>query len=171
MMNEVPLLEIKNLSRHFKISGEKFGQEIDFKAVDQVSLKIFKGQTVGLVGESGCGKSTLGKTILKILEPTSGQILFKGQDVTKFSESEFRPFRKNIQVVFQDPYSSLNPRMSVRDILEEPLRIHKVYAKESDLEKRVFQLLDYIKMPKNTLDKYPHEFSGGQRQRNVLQKH
>lgn len=164
-MDKIPLLEIKNLSKSFILEKNFFSPNVEFKAVNNVNLKVYKGETLGLVGESGCGKSTLGKTILKLIEPSSGEIFYNGTNITNLSSNSMRPFRRKMQIIFQDPYASLNPRMSVRTILEEPLIINKIGGTRVDREKRLFQLLDYVKMPKETLDKYPHQFSGGQRQR------
>jgi len=160
------LLEVNNLSKHFPITGGILGRQVgSVKAVNDVSFKIKKGETLGLVGESGCGKSTLGRAILRLHEPTSGQVLFNGQDVTKMNGPELKAMRRKMQVIFQDPYASLNPRMSVGKILAEPMLIHNLATKSADQEKRIHKLLDFVQLPKDAINKYPHEFSGGQRQR------
>eukprot|EP01132_Coremiostelium_polycephalum_P003018 gene3018-3770_t len=134
-------------------------------AVDNVSFRIKKGETLGLVGESGCGKSTLGKTLLRLIEPSAGEIILDGTDITKLNAREMRSIRQRIQLIFQDPYASLNPRMTVNAILTEPLKIHGLYTTTQEKNKRLYELLDYVQLPKEVLHKYPHEFSGGQRQR------
>jgi peptide/nickel transport system ATP-binding protein len=136
----------------------------DIKAVDSVSLEIQRGETVGLVGESGCGKSTLGRAILRLYEPTGGRILFDGQDITHLGESELRPLRRRMQMIFQDPFASLNPRHSVGRIVSEPLRVHGI-AGRSEAARRVRELLEIVGLPADAASRYPHEFSGGQRQR------
>lgn len=166
MINETPLLEIKNLSTYFPIRDGFFMRETArCNAVSDVSFSIKKGQTLGLVGESGCGKSTLGKTLLRLIEPTSGQIFFEGKDITHLDAKGMKAMRREMQIIFQDPYASLNPRMSVGDTLQEPIRIHNLCNSEREISTRVNQLLDYVQLPKEALYKYPHEFSGGQRQR------
>lgn len=160
------LLEVKNLHKRFPIKGGLFSREIGaVNAVNNVSFKIKKGETLGLVGESGCGKSTLGRCILRLIEPTSGEVFFKGDDILKYDGDKMRELRRKMQIVFQDPYASLNPRMTVGSILSEPLTIHNLFTGKEERKKRLLQLLDYVQMPKDALNKYPHEFSGGQRQR------
>lgn len=159
-----PLVEIKNLVKSFPIKGGIFSREVaSVKAVSDVSFSISKGETVGLVGESGCGKSTLGRCILRLIEPTSGQVLFDGQDITALDTESLRRLRRRMQIIFQDPYASLNPRMTVGDIISEPLEIHGLYKGER--EKRVRKLLDLCGLRTEAVNRYPHEFSGGQRQR------
>ena len=159
-----PLVEIKNLVKSFPIKGGILSREVaSVKAVADVSLVINRGETVGLVGESGCGKSTLGRCVLRLIEPTSGQVLFNGQDVTKMGSDELRRLRRKMQIIFQDPYASLNPRMTVGDIIGEPLEIHKLYKGERP--QRIRKLLDLCGLRAEAMDRYPHEFSGGQRQR------
>lgn len=159
-----PLIEIKNLVKTFPIKGGIFSREVaSVKAVSDVSLTINRGETVGLVGESGCGKSTLGRCVLRLVEPTSGQVLFDGQDVTKMSGSELRKLRRRMQIIFQDPYASLNPRMTIGDIVGEPLHIHNLY--KGQREQRIRKLLDLCGLRTEAMYRYPHEFSGGQRQR------
>ena len=162
-----PLLSVKNLVKRFPIKGGIFSREVaSVQAVSDVSFDIKKGETLGLVGESGCGKSTLGRCILRLIEPTSGQIFFKGKDITQLSAGEMRKLRRNMQIIFQDPYASLNPRMTVEQILGEPLEIHNLYNSSKDeRRKRINQLLDLCGLRKEAIYRYPHEFSGGQRQR------
>jgi oligopeptide transport system ATP-binding protein len=158
------MLKIRDLKKHFPVkTGFVQGKE-HVKAVDGVSLEIQAGETFGLVGESGCGKSTLGYCVLRLIEPTSGEIFFQGQNILALDASEMRRLRREIQMVFQDPASSLDPRMTVGQIVEEPFVIHKLYPKEERLRK-VQELLDAVGMDRNAAGKYPHQFSGGQRQR------
>ena len=160
------LLEVKNLTKRFPIKGGFFGREVSsVKAVNNVSFKIKKGETLGLVGESGCGKTTLGRTLLRLIEPTEGQIFFNGEDITNFNFSQMREMRRKMQIIFQDPYASLNPRMTIRGILSEPMDIHNLFPGKVERVNRLHELLDYVQLPKDALNKYPHEFSGGQRQR------
>lgn len=159
-----PLVEIKNLVKSFPIKGGILSREVaSVKAVADVSLTINRGETVGLVGESGCGKSTLGRCVLRLIEPTSGQVNFDGQDVTKMSGSDLRRLRRRMQIIFQDPYASLNPRMTIGDIIGEPLQIHNLY--KGQREERIKKLLDLCGLRHEAMYRYPHEFSGGQRQR------
>ena len=161
-----PLVEVDDLRVWFPItSGVVLDRHVgDVKAVDGVTFSIERGETVGLVGESGCGKSTLGRAILRLYKPTSGRIAFDGQDITKASENELHPVRRKMQMVFQDPYASLNPRHSVSRIVGEPLRAHGI-ASGKDLARRVSELLRICGLPADAANRYPHEFSGGQRQR------
>lgn len=160
------LIEVKNLCKRFPIKGGLFGKEVGaVNAVNNISFSIKKGETLGLVGESGCGKTTLGRSILRLIEPTSGEVLFRGKDILKYDKNEMRAMRRKMQIIFQDPYASLNPRMTIGSILEEPLIIHNLYSSKEERKKRLYQLLDYVQLPKDALNKYPHEFSGGQRQR------
>jgi peptide/nickel transport system ATP-binding protein len=160
------LVEVQNLKVWFPIrSGIVLDRHIgDIKAVDDVSLSIHRGETLGLVGESGCGKSTVGRTILRLYEPTAGKILFEGRDITNLGENELRPLRRRMQMVFQDPYASLNPRHSVGRIVGEPLKVHGL-SKGKETGKRVRELLEIVGLPADASGRYPHEFSGGQRQR------
>ncbi len=160
------LLEVKNLVTQFPIKGGLFGRTVDhFKAVNDVIFTLKKGQTLGLVGESGCGKTTLGRTILRLVEPASGSIIYDGKDITKASHEEMRLLRKKMQIIFQDPYSSLNPRMTVADILMEPLVIHNEGGSKSNRYNMARELLEKVGLSSSQMNRYPHEFSGGQRQR------
>lgn len=159
------LMEIKNLKKYFPvIKGIIPRQAGAVKAVDGVSFAVKAGETLGLVGESGCGKSTTGRLLLRLLEPTSGQIFFNGKEITKLNEKEMRPLRKELQIVFQDPYASLNPRMTVEEIITEPMRVNRIGDKRSR-DKRVIDLLNVVGLANYHARRYPHEFSGGQRQR------
>ncbi len=159
------LLEIKNLKKYFPIKGGVFSRTVaNVKAVEDVSLNIKPGEVVGLVGESGSGKTTAGRTILRLIEPTEGEIIFNGTDIAKASRSQMRDYRKEMQIIFQDPFASLNPRMTVGDIIGEALDIHKL-ARGKAREERVVQLLERTGLSAQHMRRYPHEFSGGQRQR------
>ncbi len=160
------LLEVDQLVTQFPIKGGLFGRTVDhFKAVDGVSFKLKKGQTLGLVGESGCGKTTLGRSILRLVEPSAGKIIYDGKDITHVYHEELRQLRKKMQIIFQDPYSSLNPRMTITDILTEPLNIHKVGANKNERFDMARELIEKVGLKSNHMSRYPHEFSGGQRQR------
>ncbi len=161
-----PLLEVKNLTKHFPITGGLLGRQIGtVKAVNSASFKIQRGQTLGLVGESGCGKTTLGRSLLRLITPTAGDIFFDGQDITRLNKTQMRQMRRKMQIIFQDPYASLNPRMTLKSILAEPLQVHSLYTGREERRKRLLQLLDQVQLPADSLNRYPHEFSGGQRQR------
>jgi oligopeptide/dipeptide ABC transporter ATP-binding protein len=160
------LLSVQNLVKRFPIRGGLLSREVaSVKAISDVSFTIKKGETLGLVGESGCGKSTLGRCILRLIEPTAGQIVYRGVDLAKISPTEMRKMRRKMQIIFQDPYASLNPRMTVEEILGEPLDIHKLAKNESEKKQRILKLLDLCGLRREAIAKYPHEFSGGQRQR------
>ena len=161
------LLEVKDLKMYFPVtSGIIFQRKIaDVKAVDGLTFNILKGETLGLVGESGCGKTTTGRAILQLYKPTEGSIIFEGQDLTELSGSEMRAMRRKIQVIFQDPYGSLNPRMTCGDIVGEPLTVHKLTSNKGEYRDRVAELLEVVGLNPYMADRYPHEFSGGQRQR------
>ena len=164
-MTTQPLLSVKGLVKHFPVKKGLLQQTVgQVRAVDGVSFDIALGETLGLVGESGCGKSTVGKAILKLLDPTAGEVWLGGARIDGLSNGEMRPFRRQMQVVFQDPYSSLNPRLTVRDIVAEPLKNFAV-AVGQELEKRVRELIEKVGLRVEALNRYPHEFSGGQRQR------
>ena len=156
-----PLLAIRDLKVHFDLRAGRKGV---VKAVDGVTIDIYRGETLGLVGESGCGKSTLGRAILRLTEPTSGQVLFRDQDLAHLSKREMRGHRRHLQIIFQDPYASLNPRMTVGQIVGEPLETFKL-AKGREAEQRVQELLETVGLSKRFIKRFPHEFSGGQRQR------
>jgi oligopeptide/dipeptide ABC transporter ATP-binding protein len=159
------LLQIRELKKYFPLHGGLFHRHVgDVKAVDGVDLDIVRGESFGLVGESGSGKTTLGKTILRLIEPTEGEIIFDGQDLCQLSEAEMRQWRAEMQIVFQDPYSSLNPRMTVKRIVGEPLLVHH-RARGRAMEDRVRELIELVGLMEDHLYRYPHEFSGGQRQR------
>ncbi len=159
------IVEVKDLVKYFPIKGGIFQKNIaDVKAVDGVTFHIEKGETFGLVGESGCGKTTVGRCVLKLVQPTSGKVIFKGIDITNVKEKELRKLRPKMQIIFQDPYSSLNPRLTVKDIVGEAMVYHRIISSR-DLEKRVKELLDMVGLSPEHINRYPHEFSGGQRQR------
>lgn len=164
-MNDNILLDVRNLKKYFyKDAGLVSKRVQEIKAVDDVSFYIKKGETLGLVGESGCGKTTVGRTILRLYEPTAGEIFYNGSDVANLSAKSFMPYRKKIQMIFQDPYASLDPRMTVADIIGEPLDIHRL-ASGKERQERIFELLKKVGLHKSHANRYPHEFSGGQRQR------
>ncbi len=158
-----PLIEAKNLKMYFPIGNALFGKRKLLKAVDDVSLALYPGETFGLVGESGCGKTTVGRTLVRLYEPTAGQILFGGADIASLSENEVLPYRRRMQMIFQDPYASLNPRMTVSTIVAEPLKYQGADPKE--IAGRVRELIEQVGLKEDHLNRYPHEFSGGQRQR------
>ena len=160
------ILELKDLQKYYPIKGGLFGTKVtDFKAVDGVSIKVRKGTTFGLVGESGCGKTTLGRAILRLIEPTAGEILFHGENIVNKSPEEMRALRRQMQIIFQDPFSSLNPRMTIGDIITEPLVIHNIGGNKKEQLLMAAQLLEKVGLNGDALNRYPHEFSGGQRQR------
>jgi peptide/nickel transport system ATP-binding protein len=160
------LLEVKNLKKYYPAKKSFFGKVLSYtKAVDDVSFTIKEGETLGLVGESGCGKSTLGKTLLRLIEPTSGNVLFDKKDISKLDQESLRKLRKDFQIIFQDPYSSLNPRMRIGDAIKEPMDIHKVLNSANDRINHVKELLEIVGMNPDHYNRYPHQFSGGQRQR------
>lgn len=159
------LIEVQGLKQYFKKTSGFFGKKVDYiKAVDDVSFYIKKGETLGLVGESGCGKSTTGRSLIKLYEPTAGRILFDGEDITHYKEKQMLPFRKRMQMVFQDPYASLNSRMTIEEIIGEAIETHGL-ATGSEKHERILNLLDRVGLMRDHANRYPHEFSGGQRQR------
>ena len=161
-----PLLRVQNLVKHFPITGGILGRVVDrVHAVDGVSFDLAAGETLGVVGESGCGKSTTGRCILRLIEPTSGEVWFEGKSVTKASKTELRALARDIQIIFQDPYASLNPRMTVAAIIGEALTIHKLTKTPQEYEARIVQLLETVGLNADHMRRFPHEFSGGQRQR------
>ena len=160
------ILEVKHLKKYFPLKKGKFKEgDPCVKAVDDITFDLYEGETLGLVGESGCGKSTLGRTIIRLYEPTSGEVIFEGEDVAKKSRKEMRALREEMQFIFQDPYSSLNPRMTVFNILAEPLIAHGKFKRGPELDAYVKNLMDRCGLPSYYCYRYPHQFSGGQRQR------
>jgi len=160
-----PLLEINGLKKYFAIKGGVLGRKVgEVKAVDDVSFSVKEGEILGIVGESGCGKSTTGKSILRLIEPTEGEVKFEGQDITKISQKDMRHLRKNMQIIFQDPYASLNPRHTVEKIIGEPLLVNGMKSSK-ERKKRVNELLEVVGLSSYHASRYPHQFSGGQRQR------
>ena len=165
LYNSQPLLEIRNLEKEYFFSAGFLGKTKSFKAVDDVSLKLYEGETLGLVGESGCGKSTLGNAILQLDKATAGQIFYRGQDITNIGKEELKNLRKEIQIIFQDPYSSLNPRIQVGKAIMEPMQVHKLYKDDKERKAKTIEILEQVGLTPEHFDRYPHEFSGGQRQR------
>lgn len=153
------LLEVRNLKKHFKVKSGLL------HAVDDISFSINKGETLGVVGESGCGKSTTGRLVLKLLEPTGGEILFEGRDINKYNKSEMRNIRREMQIIFQDPYASINPRMTVSEIIGESLKIHKLVSSKEEMDKKVAKLMETVGLASRLYNAYPHELDGGRRQR------
>lgn len=165
MTEKAPLLEVRHLKKYFPIHEGLFSRVVNHvRAVDDVSFQIYPGETFGLVGESGCGKSTLGRVTLRLQEATSGEVLYNGRDILKMKDRELQAMRREMQMIFQDPFGSLNPRFTVGDIIGEPLRVHKI-AQGSAQEKRIAELLEMVGLDPSWRNRYPHEFSGGQRQR------
>ena len=159
------LLRVEDLKIYYPVAGSGFGKKEFVKAVDGVTFEVKKGEVFGIVGESGCGKSTLGRGVCKLENLTSGHVYLDGEDITEYNDQRMRSVRKKVQMVFQDPYASLNPRMSVFDIIAEPLLVHHLYQDKADLEKKVLDLLHRVGLDDYHANRYPHEFSGGQRQR------
>lgn len=162
--NEKTCLEVQDLKMYFPVKNGLFSRPRQLKAVDGVSFAIPEGKTMGLVGESGCGKTTVGRTILKLYQPTGGKIIFQGEDLTDLTDTQMLPFRKKMQMIFQDPYTSLDPRMTVESIIAEPIRALKLYG-PAECRDRVRELIQMVGLKPDHLNRYPHEFSGGQRQR------
>jgi oligopeptide/dipeptide ABC transporter ATP-binding protein len=160
----MPLVEVKELTKHFAVKGSVFGPKNLVRAVDGVSFTLEAGKTLGLVGESGCGKSTLGRLTLRLIEPTSGSVFFQGEDITKLAKDALKERRRDMQMIFQDPYASLNPRMTILETLLEPMEVHRI-GNDDDRMKRVETLIELVGLRRSVLNRYPHEFSGGQRQR------
>jgi peptide/nickel transport system ATP-binding protein len=160
-----PLLEVINLEKIYFSKASFFGTKTAFKAVDGVSFKVYTGETMGLVGESGCGKSTLGKAILQLDKATAGSLIYKGKDITDLNKKELRSLRKEIQIIFQDPYASLNPRITVGKAIMEPMKVHKLYSSFEERKAKTLEILEKVGLEASHFDRYPHEFSGGQRQR------
>jgi oligopeptide/dipeptide ABC transporter ATP-binding protein len=162
-----PLFEIRGLKKYFPVNSASLlkTKRLYLKAVDGVDLFVYRGETLGIVGESGCGKSTLGRTMIRLLEPTEGRLIFDGKDITDLSNKELRPFRKDMQMMFQDPYASLDPRMTTADIIAEPMDTMKTYDTGEQRLRRIVELMEICGINKAYLNRYPHEFSGGQRQR------
>jgi len=165
LYNQKPLLEVINVEKEYVSSAGLFGKNVIFKAVNNVSFKLYEGETLGLVGESGCGKSTLGNAILQLDKATAGKIIYRGKDLTTLSAKEIRTLRKEIQIIFQDPYSSLNPRVTVGKAIMEPMQVHKLYANDKERREKTIEILNRVGLGEEHFNRYPHEFSGGQRQR------
>lgn len=163
--SQKPLLEVINLEKIYYSNPSFFGTKTAFKAVDSVSFKVYAGETMGLVGESGCGKSTLGKAILQLDKATAGTLNYKGKDITNLSKNELRALRKEIQIIFQDPYASLNPRLTVGNAIMEPMKVHKLFSSDKERKVKTLEILEKVGLDPSHFDRYPHEFSGGQRQR------
>ncbi len=165
LYSKPPLLEIINLEKEYVSKAGFFGKSTKFKAVDKVSFKLYEGETLGLVGESGCGKSTLGNAILQLDKVTFGTILYKGEDITNLASKKIRELRKDLQIIFQDPYSSLNPRITVGESIIEPMKVHKLFNSNEERKAKALQILERVGLSAEHFNRYPHEFSGGQRQR------
>ncbi|TAE67941.1 MAG: ABC transporter ATP-binding protein [Bacteroidetes bacterium] len=166
LQTKEPIIKIQNLKVYYPLHKTIFGKSKEFrKAVDDVSFDVYPGETIGLVGESGCGKSTIGRTLMRLIEPTAGKILFEGKDITEYNSRELRKYRNEMQIVFQDPYSSLNPRMTIGESILEPMLVHKIYENNKIRKEKVYELLEEVGLKSDFYNRYPHEFSGGQRQR------
>ena len=166
LKSKTPLLSVRNLQTYFPIKKGLFGKVTgEVKAVDEVSFDVYKGETLGLVGESGCGKTTLGRSILRLVEPTGGELLYNGTDIRSLDAAKLRLFRKQMQLIFQDPYSSLNPRLTAGTAIQEPMTVHQLYSNDKERKEMVLQLLTKVGLKEEHYHRYPHQFSGGQRQR------
>jgi len=163
--SKTPLLEVINVEKEYFSASGLFKKPETFKAVNNISFKVYEGETLGLVGESGCGKSTLGNAILQLDKATAGKILFNGVDITKLSFAETKKLRKDIQIIFQDPYSSLNPRLTVGNAIMEPMKVHNLFTTEAERKTKTIEILNRVGLDNSSFNRYPHEFSGGQRQR------
>jgi peptide/nickel transport system ATP-binding protein len=164
--SQEPILKVENLKTWFPVSKGFFSPVKEYKkAVDDVSFMVYPGETLGLVGESGCGKTTLGRSILRLVEPSGGNVFYKGTNLTTLSSAEMRAFRRDVQIIFQDPYSSLNPRLTIGQSIMEPMQVHRVFATDRQRKSRVMELLERVNLRPEHFNRYPHEFSGGQRQR------
>ena len=169
LYTQKPLLQVKNLCTWYPVKKGLFGKTTTYvKAVDQISFDVFPGETLGLVGESGCGKTTLGRSILRLVEPTSGEIIFDGTDMLNLSRTQLRKMRRDVQIIFQDPYSSLNPKITVGNAIMEPLQVHQIFRNDKERKAHVLHLLEKVNLLPEHFNRYPHEFSGGQRQRIVI---
>ena len=169
LYEQEPIVSVKGIQKWFPVKKGLFNRTSEYiKAVDDISFDVYPGETLGLVGESGCGKTTLGRTLLKLLEPSGGEIWYRNRNITSFSRSEMRPLRKNLQIIFQDPYSSLNPRLTVGDALMEPMNVHGILDNKKQRREKVMELLEKVNLHPDHFRRYPHEFSGGQRQRIVI---
>lgn len=167
-MSDNVLLSVKHLTKNYVSKKSFFGKPLSYvHAVDDVSLDIFRGETLGVVGESGCGKSTLGRSILRLIEPTSGELIYSGKDLRELNKEEMREMRKKLQLIFQDPYASLNPRMTVLDLIKAPLDVFNIGTHDERIE-RVLEMMKLVGLTEEQMNRYPHEFSGGQRQRIVI---
>jgi len=169
LYTQKPLLQVQNLCTWYPIKKGLFGKTTSYvKAVDDITFDVFPGETLGLVGESGCGKTTLGRSILRLVEPTSGKVIFDGTDLTTLGKADLRKMRRDVQIIFQDPYSSLNPKITVGNAIMEPLQVHQVFKTDKERKAHVLNLLEKVNLNPEHFDRYPHEFSGGQRQRIVI---
>ncbi|MCB0387161.1 MAG: ABC transporter ATP-binding protein, partial [Bdellovibrionales bacterium] len=161
MYAKEPVLQIKNLKTYFPLKKNFFGKVTEeVKAVDDVTFDVYPGETLGLVGESGCGKTTLGRTVLRLVDPTDGEVIFKGKPLHSMTTDELREIRKDIQIIFQDPYSSLNPRITIGEAIMEPMKVHKLYSSDKERKEKVMELLVTVGLMKDHYYRYPHEFSG-----------